>query len=209
MTVNSELNIYFHMPGQILRTTNINRLSLANRANTMPFTGLGKNFVSLNTDWDIDLNIETVDLSGINEPDCIEKQESYDQCILSQFLQNGNNSGFSELFLCDVIPWSSKLPMVPLKVIEEYFATIMSPNAVNKCAKSCSYIQVEFDQSANRKLLKMQFGFVTLSVFFTYLKPPVTFYYKLISKQPGSIENCSQLKKSCFKEPKKELDICL
>jgi hypothetical protein len=162
MTVTSELNIYFHMPGQILRTTNINRLSLANRANAIPFTGFGTNIVKLNTDWDIDLNIETVDLSGINEPDCIEKQESYDQCIISQFLQNGNNSGFSELFLYDVTHWSSKWLVVPLEVIEEYYATILSPNAVSKCAKSCSYVQVEFDQTANRKLLKMQLGFVTL-----------------------------------------------
>jgi hypothetical protein len=168
MTVNSELNIYFHMPGQILRTTNINRLSLANRANSIPFTALGENFVTLNTNWDIDLNIETVDLSGIQEPDCIENQQSYDQCIISQFLQNRNNSGFSDLFLCDVTQWSSKLEMVPLEVIEEYFATIMNLTAVSKCAKSCSYIQVEFDQTANRKLLKMQFVFVTLSISFNY-----------------------------------------
>jgi hypothetical protein len=156
MTVYSELNIYFHMPGQILRTTNINRLSLANRANAIPFTASGNNIVTLNTDWDIDLNIETVDLSGIQEPGCIENQQTYDQCIISQFLQNGNNSGFSELFLNDVNHWSSKFQMVPLEVIEEYFATIMSPNAVSKCAKRCSYIQMEFDQTANRKLLKMQ-----------------------------------------------------
>jgi hypothetical protein len=153
----SELNIYFHMAGQILRTTNINRLSLANRANVIPFRESGNNIVKLNADWDIDLNIETVDLSGIQEPDCIENQQSYDQCIITQFLQNGNNTGFSELFLCNVNNWSSKLQMVPLEVIQEFFATIMSPNAVSKCAKSCSYIQVEFDQKTNRKLLKMQF----------------------------------------------------
>jgi hypothetical protein len=158
----SELNIYFHLTGQILRTTNINRLSLANRANAIPFRESGNNIVKLNTDWDIDLNIETVDLSAIQGPDCIENQQSYDQCIIAQFLQNGNNNGFSELFLCDVHNWSSKLQMVPLEVIQEYFATIMSPNAVSKCAMSCSYTQVEFDQTANRKLLKMQFGFVTL-----------------------------------------------
>jgi hypothetical protein len=163
MSVNSELNVYFHMPGQILRTTNINRLSLANRANAIPFRDAVTNLVKLNKDWDIDLNIETVDLSGIQEPDCIENQQSYDQCIISQFLKNRNNSGFSKLFFCDVTHWSSKLQMVPLEVIEEYFATIMSPNAVSKCAKSCSYIQVEFDQTASRKLLKMQFNFVTLS----------------------------------------------
>jgi hypothetical protein len=162
MTVNSELNIYFHMPGQILRTTNINRLSLANRANVILYDYF-YSFVKLNTDWDIDLNIETVDLSGIEEADCIETQQTYDQCIISQFLQNGNNSRFSELFLCDVTHWFSKLQMIPLDVIEEYFATIMSPNAVRKCAKSCNYIQVEFVQTANRKLMKMQFGFVTLS----------------------------------------------
>jgi hypothetical protein len=172
MTVNYELNIYFHMPGQILRTTNINRLSLVNRANANSLTTFGNNLVTLNTDWDIYLNIETVDLSGIQEPDCIENQQSYDQCIISQFLQNRNNSRFSELFLCDVTHWSSKLKMIPIEVIEEYFATIMSPNAVNKCAKSCSYIQVEFDQTANRKLLKMHFWFCNSFKFaFTTLTP--------------------------------------
>jgi hypothetical protein len=151
------------MPGQILRTTNINRLSLANRANVIPFTDLGINKVNLYTDWDIDLNIETVDLSGIQEPDCIENQQSYDQCIISQFLQNENNSRFSELFLYDVTHWSSKLQMVPLEVIEDYFAYIMSPSAFSKCVNICSYIQVEIDQTANRKLLKIIFDFVTLS----------------------------------------------
>jgi hypothetical protein len=143
------------MPGQILRTTHINRLSLANRANVIPFTGLGINKVKLYTDWDIDLNIETIDLSGIQEPDCIENQQSYDQCIISLFLQNGNNSGFSDLILCDATCWSSKLQLIPLKVIEEYFDTIMSPTAISKCAKSCHYIQMVFDQTTNRKLLKM------------------------------------------------------
>jgi hypothetical protein len=152
------------MPGQILRTTNINWLSLANRENVIPYKGLGYNKVFITTDWDIDLNIKTVDLSDIQEPDCIENQQYYDQCIISQFLQIGNNSRFSELFLCDVTGWSSKLQIPPLKVIEEYFATIISPNAFSKCAKSCSYIQVKLDQTANRKLLKMKFGLVfTLS----------------------------------------------
>ncbi len=183
ITVNSELNIYFHMPGQILRTTNINRLSLTNRANAIPSTAMGNNLVKLSTDWDIDLNIETVDLSGIQEPACIENQPSYDHCIIAQFLQNRNNSGFSELFLCDVTHWSSKLKIIPEEVIAEYFATIMSPVAVNKCTKSCSYIQVEFDQTANRKLLKMQFGFVKFA-FTTH-----TTSYKLITKQPGSFKN--------------------
>jgi hypothetical protein len=193
MTVNSELNIYFHLAGQILRTTNINRLSLVNRANAIPFQIFSNRFVKLNTDWDINLNIETVDLSGIQEPDCIEKQQSYDQCIISQFLQNRNNSEFSELFLCDVKHWSSKLKMVPLKVIEEYFATITSSNAISKCAKSCSYIQVEFDQTANRKLLKTQFVFVTLSNLLLLLIPLVTFYCKLTTKPPGSFENCTSI----------------
>jgi hypothetical protein len=189
MTVNSELNIYFHMPGQILRTTNINRLSLANRANVISFPGLGKNKVQLKKDWNIDLNIKIVDLSGIQEPDCIENQQSYDQCIISQFLQIGNNSGFSELFLCDAAYWPSNLQMVPLEVIEDYFATIISPNAISKCSKSCSYIQVEFDQRANRKLLKMHFNFVSLSNFLLLLIPRVIFNCnigKLIKKQSGS-----------------------
>ncbi len=190
------------MPGQILRTTNINRLSLANRANAIPLRDFQNISVKLSTDWDIDLNIETVDLSGIQEPDCIENQQSYDQCIISQFLQNGNNSEFSELFLCDVSQWSSKLPMVPLEIIGEYFATIMSQNVVRKCAKSCSYIQVEFDQTANRKLLKMHFGFVTLSNWLFLLIPLITPYCKLITRQPGSIKNHTY--KSCINVPKKE-----
>jgi hypothetical protein len=183
MTVSSELNIYFHLPGQILRTTNINRLSLANRANAIPFVDSSINSVKLNTEWDIDLNIETVDLSGIQKPGCIENQQSYDQCIISQFLQNRNNSEFSELFFCNAIRWSSKLQMVPLEVIEEYFDTIMSPNAVSKCEKSCSYIQVEFYQTTNRKLLKMQFIFVTLSSFF-YSYPKLQPYCKLSESNP-------------------------
>jgi hypothetical protein len=162
------------MPGQILRTTNINRLSLANRANAIPFRDTATNLVKLNKDWDIDLNIETVDLSDIQEPDCIENQQSYDQCMISQFLQNINNSEFSELFLCNVTQWSSKLKMVPIEIIKEYFDTIMSQNAVSKCAKRCSYIQVEFDQTANRKLLKIQFGFVTLSTLLLLLRPLAT-----------------------------------
>jgi hypothetical protein len=178
------------MPGQILRTTNINRLSLANRANVISLPGLGINKVQLKKDWNIDLNIKTVDLSGIQEPDCIENQQSYDQCIILQFLQNGNNLGFSKLFLCDVIHWPSKLQMVPLEVIEEYFATIMSSNAVSKCAKSCSYIQVEFDQRANRKLLKMQFYFVNLSNVLLFLILRVISNRKLTRKQPGSFKNC-------------------
>jgi hypothetical protein len=183
------------MPGQILRTTNINRLSLVNRANAIPFTSFANNLVTLNTDWNINLNIETVDLSGILEPDCIEKQQSYDICIISQFLQNRNNSRFSELFLCDVKHWSSKLEMVPLEVIEEYFATITSPNAINKCAKSCSYIQVEFDQTSNRKLLKMQFDFVTLANLLLLLIPLVKSYCKLTTKPPGYFENCTSKSK--------------
>jgi hypothetical protein len=199
MTAKSELNIYFHMPGQILRTTNINRLSLTNRANAIPFTDLGKNFVTLNRDWDIDLNIETVDLSGIQEPDCIENQQTYDQCIISQFLQKGNNSGFFELFLCDVNQWSSTLKMIPLEVIEEYFATIMSPIAVSKCAKSCSYLQVEFDQTAKRQLLKMEFSFVTRSISFNLI-PPVTSYCKLITNQLKIVYSLKTLFKGTQKE---------
>jgi hypothetical protein len=142
----------------------MNRLSLANRENVLLIKSLGINRVQLNTDWDIDLNIETVDLSGILKPNCKDNQQSYDQCIVSQFLQNGNNSEFSELFHCDVTHWSSKLQVVPLEVIREYFATIMSPSAFSNCTKSCSYIQVEFDQKANRKLLKMRFGFVPCQI---------------------------------------------
>ncbi len=153
----SELSIYFHLPGQILRTTNINRLSLANRENVMPVTEPGANIVELNTDWDISLNIETIDFSDIKETDCLENQPAYDQCIISQFLQNGNNSGFSELFLRDSSQWYPSLQMVPIEVIQEYFATIMSPNAIDRCSKSCSYIQLQFDQKPTREHLKTHF----------------------------------------------------
>ncbi len=169
-----------------MRTTNINRLSLANRANVIPFTGLGINKVKLKTDWDVNLNIETVDLSGIQEPDCIKDQQSYDQCIISQFLQNGNNSRYSELFILDATHWSSKLQMVPSEVIEEYFATIISSNALNKCTKSCSYMQVGFDQKANRKHLKMQNMFLTRSNLHVFHIPQVMPSCKLMRKQKGT-----------------------
>jgi hypothetical protein len=156
MTVVSELNLYFHMPGQILRTNNHNRLSLSNREN-VKLNDEWSHKVELNTDWDISLNIETVDFSELRKPDCLEYQKSYDQCIKSQFLQKGNNSAFSELFLYDVNQWSPSLQMVPIKVIQEYFATIMSPNAIGQCSNSCSYIQVQFDQKPTREHLKTHF----------------------------------------------------
>jgi hypothetical protein len=94
--------------------------------------------------------------------------------------------------------------MVPLEVIEEYFATIMSPVAVNKCPKSCSYIQVEFDQTANRKLLKMQFGFVKFA-FTTHTTSYILL--KIDHKAKGIIKKlhikvCNY--KSSLKVPKKE-----
>jgi hypothetical protein len=144
------------MPGQILKTNNINRLSLFSRENVILNTE-SSNKVELKTDWDISLNIETVDLSEIQKHDCIEYQQLYDQCIKSHFLQQGNNSIFSELFLRDVSQWSQSLQMVPTEVIHGYFATIMSPNAIGQCSNSCSYIQVQFDQKATRKHLKINF----------------------------------------------------
>jgi hypothetical protein len=63
----SEVNIYFYSPGQILRGSNINRLSTANRENVIPVI---QNSMLL-TDWEIILNIETVDFSetqgGVSE----------------------------------------------------------------------------------------------------------------------------------------------
>ena len=86
----SELNVYFHLPGQILRTSQVNRLSIANRQNVKaePF------YYNLLTDWEITLNIELVDFSEVQGTECLQKQQSYDQCIISEYVNQSNNSNY-------------------------------------------------------------------------------------------------------------------
>jgi hypothetical protein len=141
-----EVNIYLYSPGQILRSSNINRLSTANGENVTP--GIGN--VVLLTDWEISLNIETVDFSETQGVDCLEEEKSYDSCIISKFLELGNNSMKSPLFLNDRSTWSSDLQKASVDVIQEYYATMISPDAARSCPKSCSYFQVKYEQKAKR-----------------------------------------------------------
>jgi hypothetical protein len=141
-----EVNIYFYSPGQILRGSNINRLSTANGENVTP--GIGS--AVLLSDWEISLNIEAVDFSETQGVDCLEDEKSYDYCIISQFLELGNNSMMSSLFLKDRSHWSSDIQGASIKAIQEYYATMISPDAARNCPKSCSYFQVKYEQKANR-----------------------------------------------------------
>jgi hypothetical protein len=143
----SEVNIYFYSPGQILRGSNINRLSTANRENFNSST-IGSSI--LLTDWEITLNIETVDFSETQGVDCLEDQKSYDFCIISKFLELGNNSMMSPLFLNDRSQWTSDLQGVPIKAVQDYYATMINPDAARSCPISCSYFQVKYEQKANR-----------------------------------------------------------
>ncbi len=143
----SEVNIYFYSPGQILRGSNINRLSTANRENVIT-SPTGSSM--LLTDWEISLNIETVDFSETQGVDCLEDEKSYDFCIISKFLELGNNSVMSPLFLNDRSKWSSDLRGASIEVIWDYYATMISPDAAKSCPKSCSYFQVKYEQKAKR-----------------------------------------------------------
>jgi hypothetical protein len=147
LITNSEVNIYFYSPGQILRGSNINRLSTANRENV--FTSAISSSMLL-TDWEITLDIETVDFSETQGVECLEDEKSYDYCIKSKFLELGNNSMMSPLFLKDRSQRSSDLQGVPIKAVQDYYATLISPDAARSCPKSCSYFQVKFEQKANR-----------------------------------------------------------
>jgi hypothetical protein len=142
----SEVNIYFYSPGQILRDSNINRLSTANRENVIPVIS---GFMLL-TDWEIFMNIETVDFSETQGVDCLEDEKSYDFCIISKFLELGNNSMTSPLFLKDRSQWSSDLQGASKDVIQDFYATIASTDAARSCPKSCCYFQVKYEQKANR-----------------------------------------------------------
>jgi hypothetical protein len=141
-----EVNIYLYSPGQILRGSNINRLSTANGENVTP--GIGS--VVLLTDWEISLNIETVDFSETQGVDCLEDEKSYDYCIKSKFLELDNNSMMSILFLKDRSQWSSDLQGTSIKAIQDYYATMIRPDAVKSCPKSCSYFQIKYEQKAKR-----------------------------------------------------------
>jgi hypothetical protein len=143
----SEVNIYFYSPGQILRGSNINRLSTANRENVMTSTISSS---ILLTDWEILLNIETVDFSETQGIDCLEDEKSYDYCIISKFLELGNNSIMSPLFLKDRSQWSSDLQGASIKAVQDYYATMIRPDAARSCPKSCRYFQVKYEQKANR-----------------------------------------------------------
>ncbi len=142
----SEVNIYFYSPGQILRGSNINRLSTANRENVIP--GIGS--LMLLTDWEISLNIEAVDFSETQGVGCLEDEKSYDYCIISKFLKLANNSMASPLFSNYRSMWSPDLEGASKDVIQEYYATIISPDAARNCPKSCSYFQVKYEQKAKR-----------------------------------------------------------
>jgi hypothetical protein len=140
----SEVNIYFYSPGQILRGSNINRLSTANRDNVILSP------ITLLTDWEITLNIDTVDFSETQGVVCLEEEKSYDYCIISKFLELDNNSMMSPLFLNDRSQWSSDLQGAPLEVIKDYYAIMTSTDAARSCPKSCSYFQVKYEQKAKR-----------------------------------------------------------
>jgi len=146
LIVVSELNIYFYSLGQILRGSNINRISTANSENVIRITGSS----ILLTDWEITLNIEAVDFSGTHGADCLKDQESYDNCMISQFLKPGNNSMISSLFLEESSKWPPDLRGASIEVIQEYYSTIISQDAARNCPKSCSFFQVQYEQKAKR-----------------------------------------------------------
>ncbi len=145
----SEVNIYFHSPGQILRGSNINRLSTANKENVIINPGPVGPLV-LFTDWEVTLNIDTVDFSETQGVDCLEAEKFYDYCIISKFLERGNNSMMSPLFFNDRSQWSSDLHGASKDVIQEYYATMISQDTARSCPKSCSYFQVQYEQKAKR-----------------------------------------------------------
>ncbi len=143
----SEVNIYFYSPGQILRGSTINRLSTASRENAIIST-TGR--LILLTDWEITLDIDTVDFSETEVVVCLEYEKSYDYCIISKFLELGNNSIMSPIFLKDRSQWSSDLQGASIKAVQDYYATMINPDAVRSCPKSCSYFQVKYGQKAKR-----------------------------------------------------------
>ncbi len=151
----SELNIFFHLEGQILRSSNVNRISLYNRKNIFYLQDMGSSMIILYTDWDIRLNVEYIDLSEIKEAECLVHQKSYDQCILTLFLQLHNNSGLSQIFLRDVKNQTIDLESASTELLQDYYNIITSDAAVKMCSNSCSHVQVQYGQRTNREVLKM------------------------------------------------------
>jgi hypothetical protein len=145
------------MPGQILRTTNTHSLSVASSENVKPISSWGETIVKFYMDREVSLSIETVDFSSIKNRDCKEHQQYYDKCIISQFLQNGNNSGYSELLLYNATQLSRRRQMVPIEVVQKYYDIIKNRESISKCPESCSYFLIKFDQKTTREYLIMQF----------------------------------------------------
>jgi len=151
----SELNVFFHLEGQILRTSNVNRMSLFNRENVFYLEELGSSKIILFTEWDISLNVEYIDLSEIKESECLVHQKSYDQCMLTLFLQLHNNSGLSQILLKNVTNQTMDLESASTELLQDYYNIITSDAAVKMCSNSCSYVQVQYGQKTNREFLKM------------------------------------------------------
>ncbi len=128
-----------------MRTSNVNRISLYNRENVFYLDELGSSKIIVFTNWDISLNVEYIDLSEIKEAECLVHQKSYDQCMLTLFLQLNNNS----------INQTIDLESASTERIEDYYNMITSDAAVKMCSNSCSYVQVQYGQKTNREFLKM------------------------------------------------------
>ena len=144
----SELNVYFHSPGQILRTNQINRLSTANRQNVKA----DLRYSTLLTDWEVTLSIELVDFSEVQGTKCLQEQQSYDQCIISQYVKQSNNSKFVNFIFPNYGLWPPSKDGVPVNIIQEFYSTIISQDAIRRCSKSCSHIHVQYEQKAKRDL---------------------------------------------------------
>jgi hypothetical protein len=110
--------------------------------------GLNYWFSTLLLDWDVTLSIEVMDFSKVRGFQCLQDQQLYDQCIISQFLLYLNNSAFSSFFL----PSNDQHDMsgVTMDVIQDFFAIINSNEVVSQCASSCSHFHVHFEQKAKR-----------------------------------------------------------
>ena len=97
LAIISELNIYLYMSGQILRSSNINRFSLANRENLFPIPVKSVSMVEF-FESEISINIENIDFSEIQGPGCLLDQQLYDQCMFSQFTDKHNKPFFWSYF---------------------------------------------------------------------------------------------------------------
>jgi hypothetical protein len=151
MAAVSELSVFFHLEGQILQTSKNKRFSLYNRENVFSLQDLGSSKIIMFTDWDISLNVEYIDLSEIKEAECLVHQKSYDQCMLTPFLQLHNNSGLFQLFFEDDLNRIPDLESVSTEILQDFYNTITSNAVIRMCSNSCTYLQVMFSQKPNRK----------------------------------------------------------